>query len=62
MADVCGAQLSQEHNGEILPVAFLSTPLWKLNVNGASQIGSLWGLLCHNQVGLLPPRFRYNHV
>ena len=26
------------------------------------QTGSLWGILCHNQVEFLPTRFRYHHV
>ena len=35
--DVCGAQLSQEHNGTEFPVAFLSHTLLKHSGNGVPQ-------------------------
>ena len=56
--DACRVQSSQEYDGQELPVTF-HTPSQKLNENGAPQAGQLWGILHHNQVELLPPRFRY---
>ena len=40
--DACGTQLSQEHDGQELPVVFLS------------HTGSLWHLVCCDKTELLP--------
>ena len=52
--DACGAQLSQEHNGQELPVAFLSHTFTDTQQKWSThQTGSLWSLLCCNKVELL---------
>ena len=51
--DACGTQLSQEHDGQELPVAFLSHTFTEPNENGAQEPGSLLHLLCSDQVELI---------
>ena len=61
--DACGAQLSQQHNGQELPIAFILGHLYANSTKMEHpKTGSQWGLLCHNQVELLPAQFRYHHV
>ena len=52
--DACGAQLSQEHNGQELPAAFLSHHVHRhLTEMEHSGTGGLLHLLCYNKVELL---------
>ena len=55
--NACGAQLSQEHNETKLPVALLSYTFTETQRKmGHPRTGSLWNILCYNQMKLLPPR------
>ena len=54
--DVCRAQLSQEHNETEFPVAFLSHTLTETVQMEHNRTGSLWSILCHHEMELLPSR------
>ena len=59
--DACGAQLSQEHDGTEFPVAVFITYLFRNTMQMEHyQAGSLWSVLCNNQMELLPPGCQHN--
>ena len=59
--DACGAQLSQEHDGTKFLVAFLSHTFTETQCKWEyHQTGSLWSILCDNQMVLLPPMSQHN--
>ena len=60
--DAFRVQLSQEHDGQELPVTCSShIPSQKLNGNGAPPEQEAYGVYYgHNQVELLPPQLRYH--
>ena len=58
--DVCGAQLSHEHDGTELPVAFLSHTFTETKEVEYPRTGNLWSILHYNQMELLPPRIQYH--
>ena len=51
--DACGTQLSQEHDGQELPVTFLSHTITDNRQQKWNRTGSLWHLLCCNKGDLL---------
>ena len=59
--NACGAQLSQNHNGMEFPVAFLSHTFSETQRKwGTTEPGSLWSILCHHKVELLPTRSKHH--
>ena len=55
--DACGAQMSQEHDGQEPPAAFSSPHLQRHPMEMEHyRTGSLWHLLCCNKVELLYTR------
>ena len=54
--DACGTQLSQTHDGAEFPVAFLSNTFRHPEEMEYTRTRSLWYLLCHQEVELLPTR------
>ena len=52
--DTCGTKVSQEHNGQELPVAFVSHTFTDTELKWEDSLaGSLWSLICCYKVELL---------
>ena len=54
--DACGAQLSQTHDGAEFPIAFLLHTFTDTQRRWSTQTRSLWYLLQHQEMELLPSR------
>ena len=53
-------QLYQEHDGTEFPVAFLSHTFTETQCKWSTTEQEALGILCNNQMELLPPRSQYN--